>query len=59
LVAGILLGYKKDIGHIFYEQMINSGTVHIAVASGYNIMLVGGTILSVCFWIMNRKKATA
>lgn len=58
LVAGIVLGYKKDIGQAFYEQMIKSGTIHIAVASGYNIMLVGGTVLSICFWIMNRKKAS-
>lgn len=58
LVAGIVLGYKKDIGQIFYEQMIKSGTIHIAVASGYNIMLVGGTVLSICFWIMKRKMAS-
>lgn len=57
LVAGIVLGDKKDIGREFYEQMIKSGTVHIAVASGYNIMLVGGTVLSVCFWLMKRKRA--
>lgn len=58
LVAGIILGYKKDIGQDFYEQMVKSGTIHIAVASGYNIMLVGGTVLSVCFWFLKRKWAS-
>jgi ComEC/Rec2-related protein len=58
LVAGIVLGYKKDIGQEMYQSMVKSGTVHIAVASGYNIMLVGGTVLSVCFWLMRRKQAS-
>ena len=57
LVAGIVLGYKNDIGQNFYQQMIRSGTVHIAVASGYNILLVGGVILSTSFWFMKRSKA--
>jgi competence protein ComEC len=58
LVAGIVLGYKKDIGQEMYNLMVKSGTIHIAVASGYNIMLVGGTVLSICFWILRRKWAT-
>lgn len=58
LVAGIVFGYKKDIGQVMYDLMIKSGTIHIAVASGYNIMLVGGTVLSICFWLMKRKWAT-
>lgn len=58
LVAGIILGYKNDIGRDFYELMVKSGTIHIAVASGYNIMLVGGTVLSLCFWILKRKWAS-
>ncbi len=57
LVAGVVLGYKKDIGQDFYQQMIKSGAVHIAVASGYNILLVGGLVLSVCFWFWRRSKA--
>lgn len=58
LVAGIVLGYKNDIGQEMYNLMVNSSTIHIAVASGYNIMLVGGTVLSVCFWFMKRKWAS-
>lgn len=58
LVAGIVLGYKNDIGQDMYNMMVNSSTIHIAVASGYNIMLVGGTVLSICFWFMKRKWAS-
>lgn len=57
LVSGVLLGYKYDIGQDLYDRMIRSGTVHIAVASGYNILLVGGTVLSLCFWFVRRDKA--
>ena len=58
LVAGIVLGYKNDIGREFNQEMINSGTIHIAVASGYNVMLVGGMTLSLLFWFLKRKGAT-
>jgi len=57
LVSGIVLGYKKDIGREFYQQMIDSGTIHIAVASGYNVLLVGGVVLSLCFYFCRRKLA--
>lgn len=57
LIAGIVLGYKKDIGLVFYDLMIKSGAVHIAVASGYNILLVGSVVLAVSFWLVKRQKA--
>ena len=59
LVAGIVLGDKEGIKGSFYNEMVNSGTIHIAVASGYNLMLVGGTVMSILFWVMKRKMATA
>lgn len=58
LIAGIVLGDKTNIGLNFYQKMIKSGTIHIAVASGFNLMLVGGTVLSLLFWIVERKWAT-
>ncbi len=57
LLSGIVLGYKKDIGLEFYKQIVNSGTIHIAVASGYNILLVGGAVMSFSFWFCKRGKA--
>ena len=58
LLAGIVLGDKKGITREFYQEMVNSGTIHIVVASGYNILLVGGTLLSLLFWIGKRKIVT-
>ncbi|EKD53345.1 MAG: hypothetical protein ACD_61C00065G0005, partial [uncultured bacterium] len=57
LVSGVVLGYKKDIGQELYRQMIKSGSIHIAVASGYNILLVGGVVLSLSFWFVRRSVA--
>ena len=58
LVAGIVLGDKKGISSGFNQQMIKSGTIHIAVASGYNVMVIGGAVLSLLFWTVRRQKAT-
>lgn len=58
LVAGIVLGSKTGIGADLYQKMINSGTIHIAVASGYNLMLVGGSVLSWSLYLLKRHKAT-
>mgnify|MGYP001580339416 CR=1 FL=1 len=57
LVSGIVLGYKNDIGQKLYGQMVKSGSIHIAVASGYNILLVGGAILSFSFYFVRRRVA--
>ena len=58
LLAGIVLGDKTSIGYDFYQKMVKSGTIHIAVASGYNLMLVGGTVLSLLFWLFKRREAS-
>lgn len=58
LVAGIVLGDKKGISGDFNKEMVNSGTIHIAVASGYNVMIVGGTVLTILFWFAKRNLAT-
>ena len=58
LVSGIVWGDKEAIGRGFYQQMIDSGTVHIVVASGYNVMLLAGFLMSCLFWLMRRRVAT-
>jgi len=58
LVAGIVIGDKEAIGESFYRRMINSGTIHIVVASGYNVMLLSGFVMSTLFWLIRRPKAT-
>lgn len=58
LLSGIVFGQKLDIGYDFYQQMVRSGTVHIAVASGFNLMLLGGFVLYPLFYFWTRKVAT-
>jgi ComEC/Rec2-related protein len=58
LVAGITLGEKTRLPERFYEALIETGTIHIVVASGYNVMVVGGILLSSLMYLMKRKKAT-
>lgn len=57
LLAGIILGDKSDIGYEFYQEMVRSGSIHIVVASGYNVLLVGSVALSLLFWIWKRSRA--
>lgn len=58
LLSGIVFGKKSDIGYEFYEQMVRSGTVHIAVASGFNLMLLSGFIMYPLFYLWKRKWAS-
>lgn len=52
LVLGIVMGYKSVLPRLFYDQLVRSGTVHVVVASGYNVMVVAGLVLSgtLLFW---------
>ena len=58
LVAGIVLGEKSRLPEEFYNALINTGTIHVVVASGYNVMVVGGMILAALLYLMERKWAT-
>ncbi len=58
LVLGVVLGYKSSLSREFYQSLINSGTVHMVVASGYNIMVVAGLALSVFLFFVSRRWAS-
>lgn len=58
LVGGIVLGEKSNLGADFYQALVDSGTIHIVVASGYNVMIVGGMVLSILTYLWKRKWAT-
>lgn len=45
LLAGIVLGVKKGLPPDFYEALRQTGTMHIVVASGYNVTVIIGTIV--------------
>lgn len=55
LLSGIVFGSKSDIGYDFYEEMVRSGTIHIAVASGFNLMLMYGFLTSLLYWFFDKK----
>ena len=54
LVAGVVLGEKMRLGDEFYQQLIKTGTVHIVVASGYNVMVVGEMVMETGVWLISR-----
>ena len=54
LVAGVVLGWKDGLSRSFNQELINSGTVHIVVASGYNVMVVA-SLLFLVFATRDRK----
>ena len=54
LVLGVVLGYKSSLSREFYQSLINSGSVHMVVASGYNIMVVAGLALSGFLFFVSR-----
>lgn len=57
LENGILLGVKKEMPENFLKNLRKTGTLHIVVASGYNISVVAGFLVSALVLLVNRKKA--
>lgn len=58
LTLGVVLGVKTDLEQKFYEELVKSGTIHIVVASGYNLMIVGSMALSGALLLLSRKWAS-
>ncbi|OGV93043.1 hypothetical protein A3B57_00640 [Microgenomates group bacterium RIFCSPLOWO2_01_FULL_47_10] len=57
LLAGILFGIRTYIDPDFYNALINTGTVHIIAASGYNVSLL--TAFSLSFWLRIMSRSVA
>lgn len=57
LVAGVVLGEKDLLGSRLYERLKETGTVHIVVASGYNLMILSVILVKVLTYYVRRKKA--
>ncbi len=58
LVSGMVLGSREGMTKEFWESLVNTGTAHVVVASGMNVALVGGFVLSFATGLFERKKAT-
>lgn len=46
LLAGIVLGSKRGLPQDFYQALQQTGTLHIVVASGYNVTVIIATIVA-------------
>ncbi|HBD02268.1 MAG: Competence protein ComEC [Microgenomates group bacterium GW2011_GWC1_46_16] len=46
LGAGILLGVRGEMPREFYDQLVATGTLHVIAASGFNVMIVAGVLMS-------------
>jgi len=54
LVSGTVLGVDT-IGKEFRDQLIRTGTIHVVVVSGQNLMIVAGVFLSLVKYIGRRQ----
>lgn len=57
IVAGIVLGDKSLINERFWQSLKETGTLHVMVASGMNIALFSGSLLSFLMVFLKRQKA--
>lgn len=56
LLSGIVLGSKQVLPDDFRQALINTSTIHIVVASGQNLTILSGLIISLAS-VIGRKKA--
>lgn len=56
LVAGITLG-SKNMPASFWERLKQTGTAHVVVASGTNVTMFAGFLISILTYFINRKHA--
>ncbi|MDZ7586239.1 MAG: ComEC/Rec2 family competence protein, partial [Patescibacteria group bacterium] len=57
LLAGIVLGSKKGLPQSFYEALRQTGTLHIVVASGYNVTIIIATLVAYLAGVLKRQWA--
>jgi ComEC/Rec2-related protein len=57
LLSGILLGTKSQLPLELTQNLRKTGTIHIVVASGYNLSLVAGLLMAVLLKFTGRQKA--
>jgi len=57
LLAGITIGAKSDLPSDFINNLKNTGTTHVVVASGMNLTLLSGFVLALLLKVFRRRKA--
>ncbi|MDP3994780.1 MAG: ComEC/Rec2 family competence protein [bacterium] len=57
LVSGMVLGSKASIPEKFWEDLKNTGTAHVVVASGMNVSIVAGFLMGIMVLFLPRNRA--
>ena len=57
LLLGIVLGARKNLPEYFRQSLQDSGTVHLVVASGQNLVLLAGIVLESLLLLFRRRVA--
>jgi competence protein ComEC len=57
LLSGIVLGTRRQMPKNFQQNLQKTGTIHVIVASGYNISVVAGLLISVILRFIKRQFA--
>jgi len=57
LISGMVLGSKASIPEKFWEDLKNTGTAHVVVASGMNVSIVAGFLLGLFVLFLPRRRA--
>ena len=58
LLAGILFGTKATFSPELYQELVQTGTLHIVALSGMNITLVAGFFSGILLWVFSRRVAS-
>ena len=57
LLAGIVLGVKRNLAKDFWQALQKTSTLHIVVASGFNVTVVIGTVIFLLAGVLHRRWA--
>lgn len=57
LVNGVVFGSKEFISKDFWNRLVESGTAHVVVASGTNVVLTASFLINLLIVFTTRKKA--
>jgi competence protein ComEC len=57
LLGGILLGVKRELPSRFFDALRSTGTLHVVVASGYNVTVIAGVIAYIVTSLLSRRWA--
>ena len=57
LIAGMVIGSKGGIGEDLWKSLKASGTAHVVVASGMNVSMIAGFLVSILVLFLSRRNA--